>query len=144
MRETLPYRLIADVILTLHLSIAVFVVAGLILVIIGNLFKWRRVNNLWFRIAHIGAIAVVMVEAWLGVTCPLTTLEMWLREKADETTYCGGFIEHWLQWLLYCEGPSWAFVLGYSLFGLLVVATWCYFPPNLTHRRNKRDAGSLN
>lgn len=134
---------LADVVLTLHFSIAAFVVAGLFLVIIGNLCNWRWVNNLWFRLAHIGAIGVVMAEAWLGVTCPLTTLEMWLRAKANATTYSGGFIEHWLQHLLYYEAPSWVFVFGYSLIGLLVLATWCYFPPNLKCRRNKRDSRSL-
>ncbi|MCX5883571.1 MAG: DUF2784 domain-containing protein [Deltaproteobacteria bacterium] len=128
---------LADVVLTLHFSIAAFVVAGLFLVIFGNLCNWLWVNNRWFRLAHIGAIGVVMAEAWLGVTCPLTTLEMRLRAKANATTYSGGFIEHWLQHLLYYEAPSWVFVLGYSLFGLLVLATWCYFPPNLKCRRNK-------
>ncbi len=123
--------LTADIVLTLHLTIAVFVVAGLVLVIIGNFCYWRWVNNLWFRIAHIGAIGAVMIEAWLGVTCPLTNLEMWLRAKTNANTYSGSFIEHWLQWLLYYEAPSWVFALGYSLFGLLVLATWCYFPPRL-------------
>lgn len=134
---------LADVVLTLHFAIAAFVVAGLVLVIIGNFCNWRWVNNLWFRLAHIGAIGVVMAEAWLGVTCPLTTLEMWLRAKANATTYSGGFFEHWLQRMLYYEAPSWVFVLGYSLFGLLVVATWCYFPLILRTRRNKRDARPL-
>ena len=62
MRENQLYLLIADVVLTLHFAIAVFVVAGLVLVIIGNLCNWRWVNNLWFRLAHIGAIVVVMTE----------------------------------------------------------------------------------
>jgi hypothetical protein len=115
--------------LTLHFAVVAFVVGGLVLVIIGNLSGWRWVNTLWFRLAHLGAIAVVVTEAWLGVACPLTTLEMWLRAKARATTYSGSFIEHWVQRVLYYEAPSWVFVLGYSLFGLLVVATWLYFPP---------------
>ena len=137
------YRLIADVVLALHLSIAVFVVAGLILVIIGNLSNWRWVNNRWFRLAHIGAIALVMVEAWLGVTCPLTTLEMWLRVKANATTYSGGFIEHWLQWLLYYDAPPWVFVVAYTLFGLLVLATWRFFPPVFKRPRKKEAPDDL-
>jgi hypothetical protein len=128
------YDLLADVVLALHLSIAVFVVAGLILVIAGNLYNWRWVNNRRFRLVHIGAIALVMVEAWLGVTCPLTSLEMWLRVKASTTTYSGGFIEHWLQWLLYYDAPSWVFVVGYTLFAFLVLAAWRFFPP---HSRKK-------
>lgn len=140
-----PYHLIADVVLALHLFIAVFVVAGLFLVVVGNLCNWRWVNNFWFRITHICTIALVMAEAWIGVTCPLTTLEMWLREKADLRTYNCGFIEHWLQYLLYYEAPAWVFVLGYSLFGLLVLAIWRFFPPDFKRCRNKetRDDGAF-
>lgn len=137
MIENPPYHLIADVVLALHLFTAVFVVAGLILVIIGNFCNWRWVNNLWFRLAHIGAIASIMLEAWLGITCPLTTLEMWLRAKSNQKTYSGDFIAHWLQWLLYYEAPPWIFVLGYSLFGLLVLAIWRFFPPEFKCGRNK-------
>jgi hypothetical protein len=135
-----PYQLLADSVLALHAGIVAFVVGGLVLVIIGNLRHWRWVNVLWFRLAHIGAIAIVVAEAWLGVACPVTTLEMWLRAKASATTYNGSFIEHWLQWVLYYEAPSWVFGLGYSLFGLLVLATWWYFPPTTNHRPHQTDA----
>lgn len=134
MRDNLPYQLLANLVLALHLAIVAFVVGGLVLVIIGNFCRWQWVNALWFRLAHLGAIAVVVAEAWLGVICPLTTLEMWLRAKAGATTYGGGFIEHWFQRTLYYEAPPWVFVLGYSLFGLLVVATWLCFPPTARHR----------
>jgi polyferredoxin len=138
-RDRVPYQLLADVVLTLHFAVVAFVVGGLVLVVIGNLSNWRWVNALWFRLAHLGAIAIVAAEAWLGITCPLTALEMSLRAKARATTYSGSFIEHWVQRLLYYEAPSWVFVLGYSLFGLLVVATWLYFPPTPKHRSSERD-----
>jgi len=136
MRDNLPYQLLADVVLTLHVAVVAFVVGGLVLVIIGNLRNWRWVNALWFRLAHLGAIAVVAAEAWLGVVCPLTNVEMWLRAQARATTYSGSFIEHWLQRVLYYEAPSWVFALAYSLFGLLVVAIWLRFPPASKPRRD--------
>jgi polyferredoxin len=139
-RDNLPYQLLADVALTLHFAVVAFVVGGLVLVIIGNLRNWRWVNALWFRLAHLGAIAVVVAEAWLGVVCPLTNLEMWLRAEARATTYSGSFIEHWIQRILYYEAPSWVFALGYSLFGLLILATWWYFPPTSKHCHNESDA----
>lgn len=140
MNDKIPYQLLADVILTLHFAVAAFVVLGLAFIIIGNLGNWRWVNAYWFRLAHLSAIAVVVAEAWLGVICPLTSVEMWLRAKAGATTYSSSFIEHWIQRVLYYEAPSWVFVLGYSLFGLLVVATWLYFPPISARHRSKRDA----
>lgn len=131
----MPYRLLADGVLTLHLALVAFVIGGLVLVVVGNLRHWRWVNDLWFRLAHIGAIAIVVAEAWLGFTCPLTTLEMWLRDQAGSNTYGGGFIEHWFSRILFFDAPPWAFVMAYSLFGLLVLATWLRFPPSSRQRK---------
>ncbi len=120
---------LADAVLVGHAAVAAFVVIGLVLAIAGNVRGWHWVNNVWLRLAHLAAISVVVAEAWLGVACPLTTLEMWLRSQAGGTAYGGGFVEHWLQQLLYYTAPPWVFVLGYTAFGGLVVATWWYFPP---------------
>jgi len=92
-----PYQLLADVVLSLHVAIVVFIVGGLVFIIVGNLRAWRWANALWFRAARLTAIAVAIAEAWIGVVCPLTTFEMWLRAKARATTYAGSFVEHWLQ-----------------------------------------------
>ena len=135
MMEPQGYRLLADAVLVLHLAVVVFIVGGLGLIVAGNLRGWRWVNRLAFRLAHLAAIAVVVAEAWFGAICPLTTLEMWLRAEARSPTYPGSFVEHWLQSLLYYAAPPWAFVLAYSLFGLVVAATWWYFPPE---RRSAR------
>jgi len=140
MNDEPPYQLLADLVLALHLAIVMFVVGGLVLIVIGNLRAWRGVNALWFRSLHLAAIAVVIAEAWLGASCPLTSTEMWLRGKARTSTYPGSFIEHWASSLLYYEAPSWVFTLGYSLFGLLVAATWWYFPPTFKRRDTSPDA----
>lgn len=135
-----PDQLLANAVLVLHVAIVVFVVGGLLLTIVGNLRRWRWVNNLWFRLAHLVAISVVVAEAWLGMVCPLTTLEMWLRAQAGASVYGGGFIEHWLQRLLYYDAPMWVFALVYSAFGLLVAATWWYFPPVFKRHADARVA----
>lgn len=126
--------LLADVVLAVHAGIAVFVVGGLVLTVVGNLKHWKWVNNIWFRAAHLAAIAIVVGESWLGLVCPLTTLEMSLRSRAGEASYGGGFIEHWLQQLLYYSAPPWVFVAVYSAFAVLVLATWYYFPPRFKRR----------
>jgi len=113
----------------LHLAIVMFVVGGLVLVVVGNWLKWSWVNKLWFRIIHLGAITMVVAESWFNLPCPVTTLESWLRSKAGETPYQQDFIEHWLQTVLYIDAPTWAFDLAYTIFGLLVLAAWWYFPP---------------
>jgi polyferredoxin len=138
--DGLPYRLLADVVLSLHVAIVVFVVGGLVLIVVGNLRAWRWVNALWFRGVHVAAIAVVVAAAWFGAVCPFTSLEMWLRAKARAATYAGSFIEHWLQRILYYEAPAWVFTLAYSVFGLVVVAAWWYFPPRFKPRADETDA----
>lgn len=130
---------LADAVLLVHVSIAAFVVAGLLFIIIGNLAHWRLANNLLFRVAHLCAIAVVVAESWFGIVCPLTTLEMTLRAHAGGATYSGGFIEHWVGGILFYDAPAWVFVVAYSLFGLLVAASWWYFPPRAW--RARREAG---
>ena len=132
--------LLANAVLAIHFGIAAFVVVGLLLVIAGNLARWRWVNNVRFRVAHLAAIGVVVAEAWLGLACPLTTLEMWLRSRAGEAPYGGGFVEHWLQRVLYYSAPAWVFVAGYTVFALLVLATWWYFPPHFKSRAHERVA----
>ncbi len=140
MSEILSYQLLADMVLTLHFAVVVFIVGGLILIVVGNLWAWHWVNALWLRLAHLAAILTVVAEAWLGIPCPLTLLESWLRTKAHAATYSGSFIEHWLQRFLYYDAPSWVFTLVYSLFGLLVVASWIVFPLARKRCHNKLNA----
>lgn len=121
--------LLADMVLLAHFGLVVFVVGGLAVILVGNLLAWRWVNNPWFRLAHIAAIAVVVAESWLGITCPLTTLESWLRAQAGVSGYEASFIEHWVQRILFHEAPPWVFASAYTAFGLLVAAAWWYFPP---------------
>jgi hypothetical protein len=122
-------RLLADAVLLVHFGVVVFVVGGLLFVVAGNLLRWRWVNNGWFRLAHVLAIAVVVAQAWLGKVCPLTALESWLRARAGLAGYRRSFIEHWVQRMLYYEAPWWVFTLAYTAFGLLVLLAWWYFPP---------------
>ena len=128
------YQFLADAVLVLHFAIVTFVVGGLVLIVAGNLLRWRWVNGLWFRLAHLAAIGVVVAQAWLGKVCPLTILESWLRVQAGSGSYDKGFIEHWVQRLLFYEAPFWVFTLIYTIFGLVVLAIWRYFPPRHTKR----------
>jgi uncharacterized membrane protein len=92
--EPHTYRLLADAVLSVHLAVVVFVVGGMVMVLVGNARHWRWVNSLLFRVAHLVAVGVVVVQAWLGELCPLTVLESWLREQAGEAAYAASFIEH--------------------------------------------------
>ena len=112
-----------------------FIVLGLILIVIGGFLQWEFVRHRWFRILHLSAIGVVVLQSWLGRLCPLTTLELWLREQAGgEGGYEESFVQYWLQEFLYYELPLTVFAIAYTIFGLVVVATWFLVPPT---KRNK-------
>jgi polyferredoxin len=119
----------ADVILLLHVLFVGFVVLGLALIVAGGLRGWSWVRNPWFRVAHVVAIGIVVVQSWFGAMCPLTIWEMALRSRAEGTTYSGTFIGYWLGRILYYQAPAWAFVVSYTLFGVLVVACWFWIRP---------------
>lgn len=129
MSGTLPWRLLADSVLVLHAGVVLFVVGGLVLIVAGQWLRWDWVNRLGFRIAHLAAIGFVVLQAWLGAVCPLTTLENWLRVRAGQTGMGPGFIEYWLQRLLFYEAPAWVFTTAYTVFALAVLASWLLFPP---------------
>lgn len=120
---------LADAVLLLHLGVVVFIVGGLVAIVAGNLRGWRAVNAPLFRWLHLGAIATVVAQSWLGIVCPLTTLEQWLRRRAGGAGYPGGFIEHWVSAILFYQAPTWVFVVAYSAFGAAVAGAWLAWPP---------------
>ena len=135
MDAQLAYRLAADAVLLIHAGFVVFIVIGLLLILAGRLYSWRWVGNPWFRLLHLIAIGVVVLQSWLGVVCPLTTWEMALREKAGGAVYAGSFIAHWLESMLYYRAPAWAFITIYTVFGLLVLASWHWVKPRPFKKR---------
>lgn len=123
------YLIAADVTLFIHVLFVGFVILGLVMVFAGKLFSWSWVRNRRFRIAHLAAIGIVVLQSWFSVICPLTQWEMELRDKAGDVTYPGSFVAHWLEALLYFRAPEWVFILVYTLFGALVVGSWFWVRP---------------
>ena len=123
------FLLAADAILLLHVLFVAFVVIGMLLVYIGKVRDWSWVRNPWFRLTHLIAITVVVIQSWLGLICPLTTIEMTLRSRAGDTVYAGSFISHWLESMLYYELQPWVFVVCYMAFAAIVAASWHWIRP---------------
>ena len=123
------YRILADIVVAVHFAYVVFVIGGLALTLLGGVLKWEWVRNFWFRRVHLIMIGIVVAEAWLGIICPLTTLENWLRELGGQATYSGGFVAELLHDALFFSAEPWVFTLCYTLFGLAVVGTWLFIPP---------------
>lgn len=129
MTDAYLYPLLANLILALHLLVVMFVVGGLAVVPVGNRLRWHWVNRRGFRLTHLAAVLFIVAESWIGMVCPLTTLENRLRAQAGEGRYDGGFIAHWMGELLYYQAPGWVFVLIYTAFAGLVALAWWRYPP---------------
>ena len=129
MSKELLYLISADAILILHVAFVVFVILGLLLIYIGMFRNWSWVRNIWFRMAHLLGAGIVVLQSWLGILCPLTVWEMEFREKSGGAVYSGSFVAHWLESLLYYRAPDWIFVIVYTAFGVLVIASWFVVRP---------------
>lgn len=128
-QQAMLYLLAADAILLLHVLFVVFVITGLLLVFIGRRRGWSWVRNPWFRVVHLAAVGIVVVQSWFGIICPLTSIEMALRSRADDGVYGGTFIAHWLEAFLYYRAPAWVFIVAYMIFGLATLASWFWVRP---------------
>lgn len=122
-------RTLADAVLVLHAVFIAFVMAGLLLVLVGGVCHWRWVRNRWFRLIHLTAIGLVVAQAWLGIACPLTVLEGYLRRQAGQSGYELGFIADRVQRVIFYNAPSWVFAVSYTLFAVGVLASFWRVPP---------------
>jgi hypothetical protein len=121
------WRLLADLLVALHLAFAAFVIFGGFLA-----WKWRGA-----LFAHLPALAWGIWVETSGQICPLTPLEIHLRHLAGEAGYRGGFLEHYVVALLYPPGltRSDQWVLAALLLAINLAAYGALLRP---HRRLRR------
>lgn len=132
--KVFPWWLLADVVLVVHALFVLFVVAGQMLILIGLWRGWAWVRRRVLRQLHLLAIGVVVVQAWLGILCPLTIIENELRMRAGAIPYAGSFIRHWLQRILFYDAEPWVFTAVYTIFAGVVILTWVLARPDRPRR----------
>ena len=120
-------RLLADLVLIVHGLFVAFVVFG------GLLALWKR----WIAYLHLPALAWGALVISMGWICPLTPLEVSLRQQAGQQGYGGGFIEHYLVSLIYPAGITREVQI--ALAALLIVGNIVVY--TLWVRRGRRRPG---
>lgn len=125
------YGYLADLVVTLHLAYVLTVIVLLVLIPVGRFLNWNWVRWFWLRVIHLLMIGIVAFQAWIGVICPLTHLENYLRSLAGQETYSGTFVGRLVESLLYYECPSWVFLVAYTSVALLTALTLILVPPIL-------------
>jgi len=78
--------LLAGAVAVLHGAAVLFMLTGALLAL-----RWPRV--LWVHVPLTLAILAIYVT---GSDCPVTNLELWLRARAGQPGYTGGFIGHYI------------------------------------------------
>jgi hypothetical protein len=125
----MTYRILADLVLVVHGLFVAFVVFG------GLLALWRPRMAYW----HLPALVWGAVVVGMGWICPLTPLEVSLRQQAGQQGYAGGFIEHYLLGIIYPDGitrTTQMVLAGLLIVGNIVVyALWAR-----RRRRARREA----
>lgn len=91
MGETVLYRVLADLVVVVHVAFILFAVLGGLLML-----RWKRCA--WI---HVPAVLWAALIAFAGWVCPLTPLENWLRERGGAIGYSSGFTEHYILPVLY-------------------------------------------
>lgn len=87
----MAYRVLADLVVLLHLFFIVFAV-------LGGLLALKRRGWAW---VHLPAVLWAALDEFAGWICPLTPLENWLRDKGGTVGYEGSFIEHYIIPIIY-------------------------------------------
>ena len=121
----------ADIVLVIHFSIVVFITSGFFLIPIGYTANWDWTSNVKLRISHCGLMVFVTLETLLGITCPLTSLENYLRG----ITQSQSFIGFWIQQLIYWDFPAHIFLILYCVLLGLILLMWLIFPPKRPARK---------
>jgi Protein of Unknown function (DUF2784) len=124
--------MLADVVVAFHLLIVLFILLGVPLVYLGAALHWPWVRSRRWRMLHLGAILFVAAESLLGITCPLTVWEDTLRGQRT----AGGFLERWIDQLIFYDAPAWVFTTAYMAFAALVLVSWFVVPPIRQRRTN--------
>ena len=107
------YALLAQLVLVLHAAFIVFVILG------GVLLFWRP-GLAWL---HVPCALWGVIIVLLGWVCPLTYLENRLWRAAGDRGYTGGFIDHYIEPLVYPTGLTHEvqILLGLSLLAFNVL-----------------------
>jgi hypothetical protein len=116
------YRILADMVIVLHLLWIAFVVLGF------PLFLW--LNSRLGRIIHLSSLAAMVAMQLIGAICPLTYLEEYLKSQGTSGgVYPGQFIIETIEGLIYVEDLTLKKITIATIAYLIVVISSFWFRP---------------
>ncbi|MBH89049.1 MAG: hypothetical protein CMF71_02300 [Magnetovibrio sp.] len=124
--------MIADIVLLFHFCIVLFITLGFFLIPIGYKLGWEWVKDRKLRMLHFVMILFVAIEAVLGITCPLTSIEQNLRGINQSKS----FVAYWIEQIVYWDLPTQFFLFLYCIFLGWTFLVWRLCPPKKTRSAN--------
>ena len=118
------YRMMVDLVVVTHVMFIAFAAVGSLLV-----RRWPRL--LW---PHLAAVAWAAAIVSVGFTCPLTELEKHFREQAGHSSYDGGFLDHYLDGVIY---PGRFTAVARLFVGVLIVVGYALLLAGRRHRQRR-------
>jgi glycopeptide antibiotics resistance protein len=117
--------LLADLVLITHFAIAAFLALGMLLIPLGAYWHWAWVRSRRLRQIHMGLMVLIAIEALFHITCPLTTLEAYLRKSTAPES----FWAEQLGKILYWDLPLEFFTILYGCCVVWALFLWKSVPP---------------
>ncbi len=108
------YRLLTTLVLALHFAYVAYLV-------VGGFLAWRWPRTIWL---HLAAAAWGFLVVAAQLICPLTYAEDWARRRAGEDGLTRGFIDRYIEGVLYPEHYT---GLVQALAATTVLASWLGF-----------------
>ncbi|MGH9182587.1 MAG: DUF2784 domain-containing protein [Acidimicrobiales bacterium] len=87
----MAWSVLADLVVVVHFGFILFVA-------LGGLLSWPWPQLAW---AHLPAVAWAAGIVTVGYDCPLTPLERHLRRLGGEQGYAGGFVDRYIEGVIY-------------------------------------------
>lgn len=105
-RYLMLYGILADMAVVMHLLWIIFLLTGAC---------WGR-KFFRVKLVHVAGLGFALVSQVFGWYCPLTHLEVWLRELHGQASYSGSFIAYYAGKMIYIEvTPFVIFILTIAL-----------------------------
>ena len=110
----MPYGYLADAVVAIHFLWILFLISG----------GWwgRRIR--WVGRIHLAGLAFACLVEGFDRYCPLTHLEVWLRNKGMRAAYAESFLTHYLNGIIYIDLPHPLIVV--LTLALCAVNAWLY------------------
>jgi hypothetical protein len=140
-RGDVGYRLLATLVLILHFGYLAYVV-------LGGFLAWRWPRTGWSHAAAVAWAATIVAADLLagGITCPLTYAEDWARRRAGDAPLTTGFIDRYLEGVVYPERYA---TLAQAIVAAVVLGSWAGFAARRRgaragHPRGIRHGGKID